>query len=181
VSRAKAKPEKVQLGNGTWITIEVKKAIVLNGARDIMIDGIVWGTAFPTSRGMHGYFYTFQDSAKRAVYQPLDGVQARHSHEWKVWSDKRAKRVEKDDRPIEVRLIQAVRSMIDAGLLKHPTIVNAEITKKREQFRAHQEQAAKDALTALKTKAEEVVDSWGGGLDDLKKRIVEAMQWAKTQ
>src|SRR5438128_2501440 len=99
------------------------------GERDIMVDGVRWGTAHMQSLGgPYGIKYWFSEGRGAPICVPSSshwkGSNRRSTSEVNVYGDKMAKRHYNDDRPLDVRLVEKVRELVEHGFLRHPDVVN---------------------------------------------------------
>lgn len=152
----------------------------------ILVDGVQWGQTRVEFRGRNGTVTKFEQ-LHGDIISSKEGEEAlkdfRGYHDVKVWSDKIELRgVKTPSKPLDERVIDKIKELIEKGKLRHPDVVRAENEKaeKDRELKYSARQKAEDE--AFRTKAMEALGLNDPNSDDSRiAKVIEAMRWAQTQ
>ena len=152
--------------------------------RQIMIDGVEWGSVWSTPEGRHGSKFGFKDAANVSVrYAPLP-----HRSGFRVPPARYYEARAKNKASVDEALRTTVVAMITAGALKSPDEVRtkAEEAKGKRQKEIDNEIAEKrarweaQAMRALVNMKGYVMTGEKPHPEDID-AVIEAMEWAQGQ
>ena len=126
------------------------------GERIILVDGARWGRTSVTTHGRHGMRYRFlQDGRSEVIEERANN--STYKVPATVWGDKVARRHaygnNKPVAPVEERIIEKVREMIETGLLRDPVVVRGDIEEEARQYRAQRADARRAEEAAFHARA----------------------------
>lgn len=127
----------------TILTIRIEPWPPVRGRKRIMVDGVHWGTAEMHGHGGQGISYTFEQKGEiGTIIRPSSRLGDRASP-IRVYSDKIAEHMRRGGeppiKPLEERMLDAVRDMIAKGLLRHPDVVLREHNEAEARWQAKRE------------------------------------------
>lgn len=158
------------------------------GERIIIVDGMRWGRTAVRSRGQHGNVITFEQHEGETLSEPTYEGSTRFRDIYVSTGGRRNKRSQVPVPSTDEVVLAKVKELIEAGKLRHPEIVKAEVEARRASFAASNSRAQQAENERFRAKAIEAagVDRPEGvklytDEEHLVARIIEAMRWAQSQ
>lgn len=178
-----------RLYNG--MNIEIAPYPPERGRKQIMVDGVAWGTLHMRNHGGRGNSYTFRQVGGENIMEPVPGSRHDRMKEVTVYGDKMAKwDTQGELKPVDERLLDKARDLIKANRLRHPDVVRAEQQENAKALRELRERQDADEQARIEAKAHETLRKLqayigvpaGAEFPEADvAEIVAAMRWAQTQ
>jgi hypothetical protein len=173
---------------------EYSTGLLYNGAREIFVDGELWGRVYPSYHGCHGQTHVLhqldpiEDNIDRCY---RIGIGPKGRTEIKEWSDKHyLQNLERDVLPesLPCRIEKMVRKAIKDGHLRSPTVIAQERKEANARLHAAEAHEAEVKQCKLDKRANEALDAIylaAGGITMTTKKyiaarseLLAAMKWA---
>lgn len=138
--------------------------------RDIIIDGVKWGTVAMTHHGSHGTSYTFFDIFDNKLELSTD--------QRGVWSDKVYAHRRKSGDPylrLDQRIESYIEQLVAKAILRSPDALERERAAQLESYRTEREARQKRRRIEVEAKAKDALDA--GTVE----AVIAAMRWYRAE